>query len=868
MKRRFIGLLSAAVLALTSVPAMTASAADQTDTGVTSDGYNYELWNQDYQGTANWNVGQNGTYSCSWSGIKNVLFRTGKKFSDSPMWSSLNGIKIDYEASEYSPNGNSYLCVYGWTRNPLVEYYIVETYGNWRPPGTGPNMSKVGEITVNDGTYEVYKGTHDGPSIDPGVTHFNQYWSVRKDGQLRTKGTIDVDQHFKAWEEQFGMTMGGLYEVALNVEGYMSSGRATISKNDLTLGGGVNPTTSEPIQVIVPEDGYYFNCDFEDGEQGWKSRGDASVSLDKENYYEGKQSLKVTGRTDYWHGASIALDSSQFIPGTAYSFDAAVLQNSGSATAMKMTLQYTDASGTDHYDEVGSVTAKSGEWTAIGNTGYTIPTGASKMLLYIEAPESKTDFYIDKASGAVKGKASQVTTGGGTVTTTPITTTVTDGPINVGDAGLKDIFAKYFRFGTCVSPDELSSGKDFLVKNFNSITPENELKPDAVLDKDASRATGEVQVTLAKAAKTLKFCEDNNIPLRGHTFVWYSQTPEWFFRQNFDDNGAYVSKDEMNKRLETFIKKTFEAIKTQYPKLNLYSYDVANELFINNGGSMRPASGEDNSAWARVYGNNNDEFVINAFTYARQYAPEGCKLYINDYNEYISDKTNDIYNLAMKLKEKGLIDGIGMQSHLATGYPSASVYKTGLEKFLSTGLEVQITELDITCGGDLTAQAALYKEIVKLAMAHADQIPTLTVWGTMDHLSWRKEGSPLLFTNNYTTKPAYESIVALVDPADIGVTTGSSTGTTTVTTTTETTTTTTKTTEPKAVKAGDVDENGRIDVADAVLLARAIGNDPTVSKDISTQGLLNAECDGKSGLSDGDLTALLMYLASLRKTLG
>ncbi len=77
----------------------------------------------------------------------------------------------------------------------------------------------------------------------------------------------------------------------------------------------------------------------------------------------------------------------------------------------------------------------------------------------------------------------------------------------------------------------------------------------------------------------------------------------------------------------------------------------------------------------------------------RKYAPAGCKLYYNDYNEYISGKTNAIYDMAMELKEEGLIDGIGMQSHLDVSYPSASLYKKALEKFVSTGLDVQITEL-------------------------------------------------------------------------------------------------------------------------------------------------------------------------------
>ena len=209
----------------------------------------------------------------------------------------------------------------------------------------------------------------------------------------------------------------------------------------------------------------------------------------------------------------------------------------------------------------------------------------------------------------------------------------------------------------------------------------------------------------------------------------------------------------MNQRLESFIKNTFEKLAKEYPKLEVYSYDVANELFLNDGGGMRPAG---NSKWVQVYG--NDEFVMNAFTYARKYAPSGCKLYLNDYNEYMPAKTTDIYNMAMKLKEKGVIDGIGMQSHLDISYPNGQVYSTAVEKFLSTGLEVQITELDITSNNE-EAQDSLYKEIFSIAVKHADKIPAVTVWGTNDSISWRRNQNPLLFKGGYQPKKAYYAVM-------------------------------------------------------------------------------------------------------------
>lgn len=325
---------------------------------------------------------------------------------------------------------------------------------------------------------------------------------------------------------------------------------------------------------------------------------------------------------------------------------------------------------------------------------------------------------------------------------------------------LKEAFSAHFKIGTSVSPFELNQGADFIKKHFNSITPENELKPDSILDQNGSKQRGQnvnTQVYFGSGtSQTLKFCEDNGISLRGHTFVWYSQTPEWFFKENFDNSGNWVSKDIMNQRLESFIKNTFDLLKSQYPKLNVYAYDVCNELFLNDGGGMRDPN---NSKWVRIYG--DDSFVVNAFTYARKYAPAGCKLYLNDYNEYIPNKTNDLVQMATKLKGLGVIDGIGMQSHLDVGYPSAAVYSTAVEKFVATGLEVQITELDITTD-NFDKQAQLYKEIFQIAIKNSQHIPALTLWGTNDSISWRREKNPLLFSAGYQPKAAYTAVMSLV----------------------------------------------------------------------------------------------------------
>lgn len=189
-----------------------------------------------------------GTFSCQWSNINNALFRKGIKFDSTKTYQQLGNISVNY-GCEYQPNGNSYLCVYGWTKSPLVEYYIVESWGTWRPPGA----TSKGTISVDGGTYDVYETTRTNqPSIE-GTKTFQQYWSVRT--SKRTSGTISVSNHFSAWENQ-GMTMGKMYEVALTVEGYQSSGSANVYSNTITVGGsGGGSTTPTLTPTSTPSTG-------------------------------------------------------------------------------------------------------------------------------------------------------------------------------------------------------------------------------------------------------------------------------------------------------------------------------------------------------------------------------------------------------------------------------------------------------------------------------------------------------------------------------------------------------------------------------------------------------------------------------------
>ncbi|WP_294755239.1 glycoside hydrolase family 11 protein, partial [uncultured Ruminococcus sp.] len=396
---------------------LTAKAADQQERGNIG-GFDYEMWNQNYTGQVSMNPGA-GNFTCSWSGIENFLARMGKNYdSKKQNYKSIgSNIVLTYDV-EYTPKGNSYMCVYGWTRNPLMEYYIVEGWGDWRPPGDG--AERKGNVTLNGNTYDICKTMrYNQPSLD-GTATFPQYWSIRQTSGSRNNttnymsGTISVSKHFDAWSKA-GLDMSGtLYEVSLNIEGYRSNGSANVKK--ITVDENA-PDEDDPNSqkqdvedvdpsTLLDENGYFFNDDFEKSSGSWGGRASETVDTSSAAAVSGSASLSVSGRNNTWNGAAKSLDSAAFRAGTEYSFSANVMYESGpSEQTFQLSLQYSDGS-TTKYDHIASGSAVKGEWLQLANTKYTIPAGASDVVLYIETDDSDSDyidFYVDDVIGAPAG---------------------------------------------------------------------------------------------------------------------------------------------------------------------------------------------------------------------------------------------------------------------------------------------------------------------------------------------------------------------------------------------------------------------------------------------------------------------------------
>lgn len=361
---------------------------------------------------------------------------------------------------------------------------------------------------------------------------------------------------------------------------------------------------------------------------------------------------------------------------------------------------------------------------------------------------------------------------------------------------LKDVYGDYFKIGAGLygynsSVDTINSEPltEIIKYHFNSTTYTNLMKPQHLLNQQMSienhkQGLEEPGISLDTAKKGLEFCMENNIQMRGHVLVWHAQTPDWFFREGFQNDGEFVDRETMLIRLESYIKQVLEACQTNYPGV-IYAWDVVNEAIENTPGrfeketgfSIRTKHGDDeDNLWYTIVGT---DYVEKSFEYARKYADPEVKLFYNDYNTFQPTRTIPIKNLALDLKEKGLIDGIGMQGYMSLGYPGLISGNDNVMKaittFAETGLEIHITELSIsmddTSPESLEKQAARYKTLLQIltgldtASGKAANITSVTFFGVQDgyHLYPEDKTNTRLFDGQMQPKPAFYSVLEVAE---------------------------------------------------------------------------------------------------------
>ena len=510
------------------------------------------------------------------------------------------------------------------------------------------------------------------------------------------------------------------------------------------------------FSLSFQEEKYIINTNFDDSDYSlFSPRGDTvTLSISSEDGQSADNNyLLVSGRQKTWNGVQILLDKICTV-GIQYLVSCRIRTRYYAQITLSM--QYTDSNGSDHYNNLKSITSGGG-WMDFEEYKFSMPMGVTNVYIYFESGSADSDIFIDDF---VLKEAPEI-------------------EIQNDIPSLKDVFEDYFKVGTALTMAELApkSTQKLILKHFNSITPGNELKPDALLDQKATIAyaeeTGDYTVSkinLGSAQVILDFCRDNKIPVRGHTLVWHSQTPTWFFKEKWDINNDWVDKETMLKRMENYIKVVFQTVGDAYPDVEFYAWDVVNEAWLDtgvprNGGSQE--EGSNNSPWVKIFGDNS--FIKYAFQYAKKYAFEGCKLYYNDFNEYMNPKTKAIIAMVQEINsEEKLIDGIGLQSHLDVNFPAVNVYEKAVYLLSQTGLDLQITELDATVNGNseenFKTQAYYYKTILDVLVRYHEYISSVVFWGTLDSTSWRSSRYPLLFNEDYTAKKCFYSIIEIIDP--------------------------------------------------------------------------------------------------------
>lgn len=330
--------------------------------------------------------------------------------------------------------------------------------------------------------------------------------------------------------------------------------------------------------------------------------------------------------------------------------------------------------------------------------------------------------------------------------------------------GLKDYYKDYFPIGVAVNRHNIKGPEgDFILKEFNSITPENDMKMGPIHPRQD-------QYDFDAADSIVAFARANGLKVRGHNLCWHEQAPDWLFKDSRDKTRP-VSKDSLFARLRSHI----QTVVGRYHQ-DIYAWDVVNEAISDDSTEFLRKS-----PWLDICGPG---FIDSAFWYAHKADPR-AELYYNDYNAVRPEKAKRIYKLLQGLKQRGVpITGVGIQAHWSIYQPTEAELRSALDLFKSLDLKIQITELDVSIfpweknkrgllPGDSVVykgaleekQAAFYKMIFKVFRDYKDVLTSVTFWNVSDKDTWLnhypvegRKNYPLLFDSALNRKPAYQAV--------------------------------------------------------------------------------------------------------------
>ncbi len=340
-------------------------------------------------------------------------------------------------------------------------------------------------------------------------------------------------------------------------------------------------------------------------------------------------------------------------------------------------------------------------------------------------------------------------------------------PKAAATATLKDAYHGVFHIGAALNPGQFTGanaqGAALVLREFDSISPENVLKWESVEPED-----GAFRFELAD--QYVEFGVQHKMFIIGHTLVWHKQLPAWVAQPS--PHQAKLTKEVLLKHLHDHIM----TVAGRY-KGKVHGWDVLNEAVDDNGGYR-------DTVFYRIIGK---EYIPLVFKWAREADPH-AELYYNDYNLDASDaKRATAIELIKYLRSEGApIDGVGLQGHYNLNSPSVAKIDETIRMFAELGLKVMITELDVQVNRNANAaitgavgahsedapaqqrplteeqQQALarrYGELFGVFRQNRNAVTRVTLWGLRDTDSWRRNSSPLLFDDDYRRKPAYDAVI-------------------------------------------------------------------------------------------------------------
>ncbi|OPX44079.1 endo-1,4-beta-xylanase A precursor [Ruminiclostridium hungatei] len=487
---------------------------------------------------------------------------------------------------------------------------------------------------------------------------------------------------------------------------------------------------------------------FEDGTSGGFAGRAGTETLtvtDEENHTTGGAlSLKVEGRTSTWHGPSLHVEK-YIDQGSEYKITAWVKLIEPASSQLQLSTQVGNGSGASYVSLAAKTISSSDGWVKYEGTYRYNNVADEYLTIYVESSNNATAaFYIDDISFTGTGS----------------------GPIEIQDlTPIKDVYQDDFLIGNVVSVEDMQGVRlELLKKHFNAATAGNAMKPDAL-----QRTKG--VFTFTDADKLIDKTLAEGLKMHGHTLVWHQQSPAWMnTTEDAGGNTIPLGREEALDNLKTHIKTVVEHFGNK-----VISWDVVNEAINDN--PQTPSDWKASLRQAPWYQAIGADYVEQAFLAAREVLDEhpdwDIRLYYNDYNLDNQNKSKAVYNMVHEINTnyqknhpgKLLIDGVGMQGHYMVNTNPANV-KSSLESFISLGVEVSITELDIQTGSNYQlseklaeAQGYLYAQLFKIFREHAANIGRVTIWGLDDGTSWRASTNPLIFDKDLQAKPAYYGVI-------------------------------------------------------------------------------------------------------------